>query len=311
MTSRIDIHRPSAIIPADYTFVTVNYRDADGLMDPYAVQVFNAHRKGTGGVFSDHAHKGGCMVCGAWMIDHAIFYHAPTNAYVKTGCDCAEHIEHGHADAFKQSAKIRRKKAKMNKEVAECSEKLSELGLLEQVEMYFEPNDIGGAISGCREKHETNLLGCHLFGTTDQEFRQFAQSFAILTDLVHKLRKWGLSEKQVTFLKSLCEKFVDLPRTITINREKDAARADAPEGKVVVRGTVLTVKDVEGYYGYEYKMLIEHETGYKVWVTVPKKISDVVRGNVVEMTMNLTISNKDPKFAYGKRPSKPQIIEIK
>lgn len=311
MTSRIDIHRPSAIIPADYSFVTVNYRDADGMTDPYAVQMFNAHRKGTGGVFSGHAHKGGCMVCGAWMIDHAIFHHMPTNTYVRTGCDCAEHIEHGHADAFKHSAKVRRKAAKMNKEVVECSEKLSELGLLEQIEMYFMPNDIGGVIAGCNERHDTHLLGCHLFGTSDNEFKQFAQSFAILIELVRKMRKYGISEKQVEFLKNLCGKFIDLPRTITINREIDAARADVPEGKVVVRGTVVTLKDVEGYYGYEYKMLVEHESGYKVWSTVPKKIADIEKGDVVEFTTTLTVSPTNVKFAFGKRPSKASVITKK
>jgi len=310
MTSRIDIHRPSAIIPENYEFVTVKFRDELGISDPEPIRQFNAHRKMTGGVFSGHTHGGNCMVCGAYMIDYAIFHHNPTNTYIKTGCDCAAHIEEGHTDAFRVTAQKRRKAQKNNKEIQICADTLDEIGLLEQIELYFMPNDLGGAIAGCDTPQETFRLGCHIFGTTDVEYKPYENSFEILIDLVRKLKKWGISEKQVNLLKSLCSKLKDLPRTIALDREANAARADAPEGKILsFQGEVLSIKLVENDYGSTYKMLVEHITGYKVWSTVPSKIlGELIKGDVVEMTINLTKSNTDSKFAFGKRPSKAKII---
>jgi hypothetical protein len=309
MTSRIDIHRPSAIIPEDYAFVTISFRDHMGIPDPDSRARFIAHRKGTGGNFSGHAHKGGCMVCGAYMIDYAIFHHYPTNTYIRTGCDCAQHIEDGHTDAFRASAQKRRKLAKIGKEIEDCAIALDDMGLLEQVEKYFMPNDIGGAIAGCDEEQETWRFGCHIFGITDTEYKPYENSFEIIVDLVRKLRKWGISDKQIAFLKSLCKKFEDLPRTIQLSREENAKRADAPEGKHHVQVKVLNIKLVENDYGSTWKMLAEHETGYKIWSTVPSKLLNAIeRDDVIEMTINLTRSNDDPKFAFGKRPSKPKLL---
>lgn len=80
---------------------------------------------------------------------------------------------------------------------------------------------------------------------------------------------------------------------------------DVKEGKATVEGTVLALKTQEGYYGYEYKMLVECE-GFKVWSTVPSKISDVEKGQKVRFNANLI--PRERGFALAKRPSKAEII---
>lgn len=313
---RTDIHRPSAIIPEDYSFVCVNYRDEEGRSDPYATVQFNRHMKKTGGKFSKHEHGGACMVCGAYMLDYAIFHHIPTNDYIRTGCDCANHIDNGHASAFRRVAQLRRAAVKRNAKVEACSAKLEALGILAQVECYFQPDDMFGAVRGCDVPQETNLLGAHLFGVTDKEYgRYYEQQFTNLIDMVRKLNKWGsLSDKQTAYLLVLCTKFADLPRTIQLQREANAKLPDAPTGKVEVTGEVVSIKTEEyqaSYYTTVYtdKMTVKDDSGFKVYCTVPTSIDGVEVGQRVRFTV--TPSHNDQKFGIGKRPSKATILESK
>jgi hypothetical protein len=97
----------------------------------------------------------------------------------------------------------------------------------------------------------------------------------------------------------------------------------APEGKVIVTGTVLSVKWQESAYGGSLKMLVESDEGWKVWSSVPKSLQgtsalvggeewkfsqDVQAGERIEFTATLTPSDKDPLFAFAKRPTKAQVL---
>jgi hypothetical protein len=101
---RTDVHRPSAINPADYRFVAFDYLrqvDADDApVDLSGCTWLQAEHESlrqdmvrSGGAWSDHAHGGNCMVCGnANAIYTAAFHHAPTNSYVRMGSDCSRNV---------------------------------------------------------------------------------------------------------------------------------------------------------------------------------------------------------------------------
>jgi len=84
---------------------------------------------------------------------------------------------------------------------------------------------------------------------------------------------------------------------------------DAPEGRQEFSGTVIATKEQHGDYGWSLKLIIEADAGYKVWVTCPAAIREVEKGQRVKFTATLTRSDRDPSFAFGKRPSKATIVK--
>ena len=130
------------------------------------------------------------------------------------------------------------------------------------------------------------------------------------SDVTRKAYEYGtLSENQVAAL----VKAIDRDKTFAAERAaREAAeelidREDAPEGRVTVRGVVLSTKWVDSDFGSTEKMLVQDERGFKVWGTVPSSI-EVTRDDVVEFVATLTRSNDDAKFAFAKRPSKAVVI---
>lgn len=97
----------------------------------------------------------------------------------------------------------------------------------------------------------------------------------------------------------------------------------APEGKVTVVGTVVKIKWHENAYGGSLKMIVETDEGWKVWSTVPRNLQqnsalingewvdreDVQEGERVEFTATLTRSDRDPLFAFAKRPTKARVLQ--
>ena len=95
--------------------------------------------------------------------------------------------------------------------------------------------------------------------------------------------------------------------------ERDAAHEageDAPEGRVVITGTVLAFKVQESMYGDVLKMLVQDDRGFRVWGSVPASLEDAERESRITFTASVTVSDRDAKFGFFKRPTKAQVIEI-
>ena len=111
-TTRTDCHRPSAIVPNDYSYVSCEYTRSDAY---YGLAVcsaerraFEAHQLATGGHIL-HEEGSPCDVCGSPTLKYAMmFHHAPSNAYVRVGEDCAYKLGLGGSakfNAFKRALK--------------------------------------------------------------------------------------------------------------------------------------------------------------------------------------------------------------
>lgn len=99
---------------------------------------------------------------------------------------------------------------------------------------------------------------------------------------------------------------------------------EAPEGKITVIGKVLTLKWQDSAYGGSLKMLVQADAGWKVWSTVPSSLvggnalindewvttSGANEGDTIEFTATLTRSDRDPLFAFAKRPTKAKILTV-
>ena len=93
--------------------------------------------------------------------------------------------------------------------------------------------------------------------------------------------------------------------------ERDAAHEageDAPEGRVVITGTVLSFKVQESMYGDVLKMLVQDDRGFRVWGSVPSSLDDAERESRITFTATVTASDKDAKFGFFKRPTKAAVI---
>ncbi len=276
--TRTDIHRPSVILPEDYEFVGFEYiKEGD---EYYSDRVYlNAHMERTGGTMSRHAHGGSCHICGAHAIYTARFYHVPTNQYIRTGLDCAEKLDaainSGVADDFR---------AKTRAAIEQIAGKRKAKAILEQM--------------GFADAWDVYLA-------TDLEDNA---SYTV-RNMVQNLVKYGsFSPKQIAFFGSLMNR-VRNKDAIAAQRaaEREAAKkVPITTGRVTIWGEVVSKKYNEDWNNY--KIIVKHVDGWKVYGTLPRAIDSAKVGDTVKFDAVLTVSEKDEKFGFFSRPSKPELI---
>jgi hypothetical protein len=282
--TRTDIHRPSAINPCDYDFVAMDYYGPADFGDSYLAshrQAFREHMARTGGTFSQHNHAGSCHICGAAAMYVAKFHHLPTNTYIVTGTDCADNMEMGNPEAFKRFRKGCIEHGKTAKAKAAAKLFLEQAGV---------------------------AIAWDIYAATERSAFQNEES--IITDIVGKLVKYGsVSEKQVAFVQKLVGLIAARAERTVQRAAETAAAAPLPAftGRVRIEGTVLSTKTVEGAYGTQFKMLVQHADGWKVWGTIPSSI-EVARGDRVAFEAKVEASQDDAKFGFFSRPTKAQVI---
>ena len=285
---RTDIHRPSAINPAEYDFVCFDYMGTADLGAVMALAgeraTFREHMARTGGRYSGHEHGGSCHVCGAWAIYLCRFYHAKTNTYIITGEDCAQKMGEGEADRFRAFRKS------IHEARDRAAGKAKAQALLEDLNL--------AAAWAIFAAQRTTAASPHFEELT-------------VADIVYKLVTYGsISDNQTAYLGKLLALIAERPaREAAQAAEKDAA-APVPvtDGRVNVEGDILSIKVVEGNYGDTDKCLIKTSAGWKLWVTLPDAIGNAQRGDRVALACKVEPSRDDPKFAFGKRPSKARIV---
>ncbi len=296
MTARTDIHRPSAIEPENYYLVAILCTPKGGdIIDFVALRSererLASHMKDTGGKYAQHEHGGNCHVCGAWFIDHAVYYHHVTNSYLNIGFDCAMKMDIGDARAFRDFRTARKTAVELKAGKAKAKATLEEAGLENvwelavrfdlhaDIEEYIE--DLGNSL-----KQKT-------FG-----------NICTLLDIVAKLIKYGsLSEAQLKFVASLPDRILNVKET---QAKWDAEEADAKpvpfEGRQEFAGTIISKRLVQGDYCNTWKVTVKHADGWRVWVTLPSPALGYEVGETIELRANITVSDDNPKFAFAKRP---------
>jgi hypothetical protein len=316
--ARKDIHRPAAIEPADYQFVAFDYLPSSP--GDLGAAMFlaeerrrkRAHMERTGGHRSNHEHGGNCAVCGSVnAIYTATFYHEKSNSYISTGLDCADKLQCEGIEAFRKNVK-KAKEANAGKRKAKAV--LEEAGLGKAWELYEADVEKRKAYADAYKEWQ-NAGG----GDEDSvpKYPELSRDENTALDIVSRLIKWGnISDKAASFLGALLERIEKAPE---IAAEKAAAKAlemanakpvPVIAGRVLVTGEVLTVKEQEGFYGIQTKMLVKAADGWKVWGTVPSAlIGEVERGSVVEFSASLQKSDNDEYFGFFSRPSKAKVIK--
>lgn len=92
--------------------------------------------------------------------------------------------------------------------------------------------------------------------------------------------------------------------------EELALLADVPnEGRICVRGKILSSKVKDTPYGYVTKLVLMSNEGYKVYGSAPSKIeADCSVGAEISFMAKVEPSDQDSKFGFWSRPTKPLLM---
>ena len=324
MSKRTDLHRPSVIVPSDYYLVACDYYGlggAEGFAEDRAI--FRAHMEKTGGKFVHiERDSGGCDVCGAHCSYVAKFYHVPSNSYIVTGMDCAAKMEIGDERLFASFKKRVAAGLKVFKGKAKARQILTDAGMTDVLALY---DATRASLAGWDSEKQGDWWG-HL--TWEQQ---------VTDEMFGKLVKYGsLSEKQMALLAKLpaahAAKVAKKAAWEAERAAKHEAAAPLPvvETRVTVQGVIQSCKGVDTQFGYQWKMVVEHADGWKVYGTVPNNLIDEVTagpssattyediqkeirtalvGKRVEFAAKIKASDRDPKFGFFNRPTKARFIE--
>lgn len=319
---RTDVHTPSRIIPSNYEYVAIWTMNIQGLGDAQFMlqerETVKRHMDRTNGEYAQVDTSGSCQVCGnVQAIYLALFWHKPSNTYIRLGFDCTQKLEmSGDLAAFnlfrKNIQNAREAHAGKRKAIAILAD-LDGLNLSEAWDIYTAEPVKHNATCAILSQTMLDDYGVKCDCGIVDNASKYEES--TIRDIVGKLVQYGnISEKAGKFLASLLKRIVDRP-FIEAQRqaEKDAA-GPAPEGRQTVTGVVLSLKQVEGrafsYHddGTRTKVLIKLENGSKVY---GNRFANVEKGDTVTFVASFDVSDRDPKFGFFKRASLPAPVQSK
>lgn len=323
---RTDIHRPSVIKPEDYEFVGLENIKIEAFGDCFFAvaerENIRRHMASTGGRYSSHEHGGTCGVCGAAAVWTVLFYHQPTNTYVRTGQDCAEKMgldyDRDGMTVFKRSAATAEKNRAGR---AKAKLMLGKHGLGKAFELFLETEAAIKARTDfairCNVEAQERFKAGVISDTTPW-FRRAdcppdpSKDRLTLADMVRKMVTWGddWSEKQVAFGRTLVSR---IEREAAIAAEREAERAAAApvpvtDKRIPIEGDVLSTKVVETDFGYVTKVLVRAADGWKVYGSAPVKGVDLKHGDRVRFMARVAVSDDDPKFGFFSRPTQGEVL---
>lgn len=144
--------------------------------------------------------------------------------------------------------------------------------------------------------------------TLGEDTAEFRNHF--LLDIQDHLERTGeLSDKQISAFEKALPKAKEWKAQLDKEREELKLVPDAPTGRVEITGEVLKIKNIESHFGFTLKMTLKTTDGWKLWVTVPESIWNATEGDTISMSVDITPSKDDSKFAFGKRPTKSKLID--
>ena len=314
MMTRQDIHRPSAIDPADYTYMGsfINNppytHDGDLACSPEELADYPQDHL-DGACYGDllnirvskdrpRDHTGQCDHCGAYINYCAVYRHEPTGQFIVTGHDCADNTMEW--DGRRSLDLARQKKAMEAARKNKAEEEERRHNIEETRKLFPAAVDL-----------LTNYEGHNTF----------------IQDVASRFTRYGTT-KRITDGDYSAQEKVMMAILNAHQRDKERAEekaqaADVPEGRMVIEGQVLSVKEYDGDFGEQWKMLVKADEGWTVFGTVPRSLLEipnpasdkwydrlmVERGQRVKFTATVKVSRKDRTHGYYSRPSKASIVE--
>jgi len=288
---RTDIHRPSSpdFDPEAY--------DCWGVFDSHPEEGDHKDRRRVVSALVEEGYKFGhggsttCGHCGAAIRYGALMVHQGAKEFIFVGEEC---LANRFESTTKAEFQMLRKAAKLNRERATKKQ---------VAEQTFADNPW--------------LNECPTYGGD-------------FLDSLYEQARAGkiLSERQIEAGQKALAKAKIREEEFQARAAAQAAAIEAgvrcPEGKVTIRGEIVSVKWHENEFGGSLKMIVQSEEGFRVWSTVPRafdgygffdeeaggwrEISGAQVGDQVEFSATVTPSNDDPLFGFAKRPTKAKYL---
>ena len=273
-TPRTDIHRPGMIQPHLYTFIGWYYFGLGGVGSVIAVserlEKFRISEECWDFGALTFGSFGKCGVCGARFAMGEVWQHVETMDFVHIGHDCAEKYDLVSGTNWTALQDMRDRSLKAQKTAARNIKRKAAMAL-----------QYPGLEAALKTDHR------------------------IVKDIASRYEDGvTLSEKQVELVFKLAN------QVATRATRPEEAHVNAPEGRVVARGTVVSKKVHESEFGQCLKMTVKimtPEGSWLAWGTVPSGLNPEI-GATVEFTGTFTRSTDKPFFAFFKRPSKASLI---
>jgi hypothetical protein len=273
---RTDVHRPSAIDPADYELAA----PMPGVKAPHC------------GPFMDYGSVSkNCDHCGHALRYAVRFLHKPTGGIVIFGEDCTNLIDLPQSmkdrvgyelNRLRIAAANERKKLKKEQEWVDRRARM----------MQEEPE----IVEFLEELPES-------------------ESFPFLKDMVWAYEKWGsLTVGQINAVKKIQEKRKAKAAQQLADAIQLQDAPEAPEGKASVTGTILSTKwQSSRDFGDTLKMRVKLDDGNIVYGSVPNSIQQAVHEQGsdyrnVRVSFSANFTRKEDHFSYFKRPTQGKVV---
>lgn len=282
MSTRTDVHRPSALVTEDYEFVACGYYGTAG--DPgYSPLAHEASYLIDEGWKLAGVSGGGCDHCGARLTYYAILKHVPTHTLIRVGETClGNRFERSSSEfhALRKQAELDRAAQRVKKTRA----------------LFFAVHapDAETVYEWCDERVCNGEYGWE----------------GMRHRFVSKINREG--ETSEKFLRAMMRDMARTERRDAERAERDRIEAEnsAPvvEGRGPVEGVVLGTRWQESDFGDTKKMLVRDDRGFKLWGTVPSAILEVAKGDRVRFTAKAEKSQDDETFGFYSRPTKAEVL---
>lgn len=300
--TRTDAHRPAVVDPGQYEYVGVFYQGGawseEGMdrvacyLEQDSVEQVEAAEKllEEQPFHGNHYHRGTCDHCGTRFAYGVVYRHKPTGDGIAVGHTCS-YQTFGYNS--RRDLEVKRLK---------------------------------GRVAAARERAKVQAAADTFRASVPGLAEALAGDHYLLQKFSMNLNTYGsLSEKQVACaLKVHREEQEKKARKAQEDAELPAP-APVVEGRQVVTGILLGIRDQESDWGVVDKMLVVDDRGFKVWCTVPEALWEIGRDGAkrddadcarkwlirkrVSFTVTVEKSRKDECFGFGKRPTKPSVIE--
>ena len=286
MAKRTDIHRPSNpdFDPQEYKYIaafdlawhpSIETAIQAAFRALYRTEVLADLIKNRQAKWAEHvtAQSMQCGHCGTRVVYVALLLHEPTNELIEVGEICLGNRFSLSANQFKS---LREASAQRRAESKNAEKRAALL-----------------------EEHPELVTAME----SDNSFIQ---------DVMRKFKRYAeLSDRQIAAVKTALVRDAEWEARKVVEEKQMESAKPAPTGRVEVTGEIISIKSQESYFGSTLKMLVKTVDGWKLWTTVPDSImgtDEKITGKHVTLTATVTPSNDDPKFAFGKRPSKAVLV---
>jgi hypothetical protein len=286
-TRRRDIHAPAAagFDPAAYRLV--------GCFDAQDA-ISNLELAETRGRLSGDGYRLGngsncnCGHCGAAIRYSALLVRDDVREYIHVGEVC---LDNRFQALTKEEFKRLRETARLNRERANFEERID--ALVEQHPHLQRLLNNDAVVQGSLFLSDVRRKFVESGRLTDNQINAVQRAF----EGEERRQKWA-AEKAERETKWAAEKAA-----------LQAAGVEAPEGRVEFEGEIVACKWHESQVGWRrvvgsWKVTVKTDAGWSAWVTLPSGLSaESAKGRRLRLTATLTKSDRDPTFAFGKRPT--------